>query len=216
MASDYGTICSFDFTEGFAPRIQNCVEIGTSELWGSLEVSSYIYVTYSASVGLAAGQGRQIGACDDLEFEYSRDMAEIEIGNVVSTGVYELDSEEAQLTMNMYEWQPENIAFAFNATWSILADGKNGVIQFGGGCTLNSRPIVISGTNIGCNSSEITDLSDGVDYIILTLYDCYSSEGSTLPFTANEDNPIPITIVAKPVLSLAAGTRIGNLYLGTD
>lgn len=207
--------CTFEFLEGFAPRWQTCVEIGTSALWGSLETATWIYSVYGASVGLAAGQGRQIGACDDLEFEYSKDFSEIEISNVISTGVYELDSEEVQLTMNMYEWQPENIAFAFNTTYSLVT-ATDGVIQFGGGCTLNARPIAVHGTNIACNASEITDLTDGVDYMCLTLYDCYSTEGATLPMEAREDNPIPITIRARQVLSLAAGTRLGNLYLATD
>jgi hypothetical protein len=207
--------CTFDFLEGYAARWENCVEIGTSELWGSLETTSFIYATYGASVGLAAGQGRQIGACDDLEFAYSRDMSELEIGNVVSSGVYELDSEEVQLTLNMFEWQPQNIAFAFNTTYSPIT-ATDGLIQFGGGCVLDSRPIVVYGTNISCNADDITDLTDGVDYMCLTLYDCYSVEGATLPITANENNPIPITIQARPVLSMAPGTRLGNLVLATD
>lgn len=206
---------AFDFEKGFAPRLENSVEIGTSALWGSLDTTSYIYTVYGASIGLESGQGRQIGGCDDLSFEYAREFGELEIGNVVSSGVYELDSEEATVTMNMYEWQPENIAFSFNTTYSLVT-AKNGLIQFGGGCDLNSRPIIIRGSNIGCNADAITDLTDGIDYAVLTLYDCYSTGGATLPFQANENNPIPITIRAKPVLSLTAGQRIGNLYLATD
>ncbi len=216
MASSYDlNACVFDFLEGFAPRWENCVEIGVVALWGSLETTTFIYSTYGASIGLAAGLGRQIGACDDIEFEYSRDFSEIEIANVVSSGVFELDSEEATLTLNMFEWQPENIAFAWNTTYSLVT-ATDGVIEFGGGCTLNARPIAIHGTNIACNADAITDLTDGTDYMCLTLYDCYSTEGAALPISAREDNPISITIRARPVLSMSAGTRIGNLYLATD
>lgn len=216
MASNYDVnACVFDFLEGFAPRWENCVEIGDAALWGSLEITTYIYSVYGSSIGLAAGQGRQIGACDDLEFEFTRDFSEVEVANVVSSGVFELDSEEATLTMNMFEWQPENIAYAWNTTYSLVT-ATDGVIQFGGGCTLSSRPIAIHGTNIACNADAISDLTDGVDYMCLTLYDCYSTEGGSIPISAREDNPISITIRARPVLSMTAGTRIGNLYLATD
>ena len=216
MASNYDQYpLSFDFVEGFAPRMENSVEVGNSSLWGSLDVGSYIYQTYSASVGLTENAGWQIGATDDLNFEYSREMAELEIGNVTATGVYELESEEAQLTMNMYEWKPAAIAFVFNTTYSVVST-KDGLIEFGGGCVLSSRPVVVRGTNIGCNADAITGLVDGLDYATLTLYDCYSSGGSTLPFSARESAPIPVTLIVKPVLAMTAGTRLGNLYVATD
>jgi hypothetical protein len=69
---------------------------------------------------------------------------------------------------------------------------------------------------VSCNASSITDLTDGVDYFTLTLYDCYTVEGVTLNFRVREDAPIPLAMRAKPVLSLSAGERVGNLYMGTD
>ncbi len=216
MASNYdANPATFVFTEGFAPRFENSVEVGNNSLWGSLDTTSYIYLTYSASVGLEAAEGWQIGATDDLQFEYSREMAELEIGNVTATGVYELESEEGQLTMNMYEWNPQAIAFVFNTTYSVVTT-TDGLIQFGGGCVLNSRPVIVRGTNIGCNVGDISALTNGIDYAVLTLYDCYSSGGATLPFEAADSAPIPVTLIVKPVLAMSAGTRLGNLYLATD
>jgi hypothetical protein len=216
MPSNYDTYpLAFDFVEGFAPRWENSVEVGNSSLWGSLDISSYIYTVYGASVGLQEDAGWQIGATDDLQFEYTKDYGQIEIGNVISTGVYELESEEATLSFSMYEWKPDALAMAFNATMSQVT-ATDALIQFGGGCDLSAVPIIVRGTNISCNATAISNLTDGVDYAVLTLYDCYQAEGFTLPFQASEDNPIDLSIVAKPVLSLTAGERIGNLYLATD
>jgi hypothetical protein len=69
---------------------------------------------------------------------------------------------------------------------------------------------------VSCNANAITDLTDGVDYLTLTVYDCYTQSGITLNFTVREDSPISIELRAKPVLSLTRGERVGNLVIATD
>lgn len=216
MASNYHLYTMTCTTEeGFIVILENCVQIGNSSLWGSLLNHGYIYDTYGVSVGLQEDSGWQIGATDDLQFEYTRSMAQLEIGNVRESGIWELESEECKLTMNMYEWKPNVIGRVFNVTVTSISDTDK-FITFGGGCTLNSRPCVVQGTNVSCNASSITDLTDGVEFMVLTLYDVFSSEGATLPFTARENSPIPVTLEARPVLELTAGYRFGSLYMATD
>lgn len=216
MASQYDQYpVTFAKEEGYMVRLENSIEVGNSALWGSLDITSYIYDTYDASIGLQSGAGWQIGACDDIDFERAQDIEAVEIGNVVDSGLFEIASEEHNLTFSAREWKPKVLALAFGTTY-YSTGSKSGVVMFGGGCTITSVPIVVRGTNVSCNASAITDLTDGVDYITLTLYDCYTIEGVTLSFRVAEDSPIPISMRAKPVQSLTAGRRVGSLYLGTD
>lgn len=216
MASQYDLYpVTFAKQAGYMVRLESSIEIGNSSLWGSLLNHGYIYDTYGASVGLQEDSGWQIGACDDIDFERSQDITAVEIGNVVDSGIYEIASEENNVTFQAREWKPNVLALAFGTTYSQVTS-KSGLIEFGGGCTINSVPVVVRGTNVSCNASSITDLTDGVDYFTLTLYDCYTLEGVTLNFRVREDAPIPISMRAKPVLSLPAGQRIGNLYIATD
>ena len=62
MTSNYHTPETVSFEEGWAPRWESAVMIGNSELWGSLDITSYIYTTYDASVGLQTSAGWQVGA----------------------------------------------------------------------------------------------------------------------------------------------------------
>ena len=200
---------------GYMVRLESTIEVGNSALWGSLDITSTVYTTYDASVGLQESSGWQVGACDDIDFERSQDVTAVEIGNVVDAGLYEIQSEEHTLTFQAREWKPDVMALAFGTTYKTMG-AKNGIIEFGGGCDVSSVPIVVRGSNVSCNASAITDLTDGVDYIVLTLYDCQPIEGLTLSFRVREDSPIAINLQAKPVLSLTAGSRVGNLYLTTD
>jgi hypothetical protein len=216
MAAEYDLYpVTLTTNEGYMVRLENSIEIGNSALWGSLDITSYIYSVYDASVGLQQNSGWQIGACDDIDFERSQDIEAVEIGNVVDSGLFEIASEETNLTFAAREWKPNVLARAFGTTYSVVTT-KSGLIEFGGGCNITSRPVVVRGTNVSCNASSITDLTDGVDYFTLTLYDCYTVEGVTLNFRVREDAPIPLAMRAKPVLSLSAGERVGNLYMGTD
>ena len=198
---------------GMLMQSENVLEIGLSALWGSLDTTSPPYLTYGASIGLESGQGRQLGACDDVSFESNKTIEAVEIGNVLDSGLFTITDETNQVTYAMREWRPENIALAFGTTWNAYGDGTNGIIMFGGGCNIISRPMVVRGTNISCSAPAITSLTDGVLYWTLTLYDCYSSEGGALPIQATVGDGIEITMVAKPVLSLTVGERSGNLYL---
>jgi hypothetical protein len=195
--------------------MENALVIGNAELWASLETSSYIYATYGASVGLQENAGTQLGGCRDISFERTQDVEAVELGNVVDSGIYEITSEENTLTFSAMEWRPDVIGIAFGVTAKTVT-ATDSVVIFGGGCNVASRPIVVQGENVSCNAADITNLTDGVEFAVLTLYDCYSSEGATLPFSASEDAPLDITMRCKPVLSLSRGERIGNLYLATD
>ena len=207
---------TFDKTAGFLIRVESSIEIGNAELWGSLDIGSFVYQTYDTSVGLTENGGWHLGSCDDIDFERSQDITVVEIGNVLDSGLFEVASEENNLTFSAREWKPQVVALALGTTYHAMGTGKDGVIYWGGGCDITSRPVVARGTNVSCNAASITDLTDGVDYITLTLYDCYTAEGGTLPFRVREDAALPITMRAKPVLTLTAGRRIGNLYLATD
>lgn len=205
---------SISIIQGFVFEGENSIEMGNSRLWGSLDITSLMYTLYSASVGLqSASSGTQLGACNDIAFERNRTIEVIEVGNVVDSGLYRITSEENNLTFTVMEWRPSTIALAFGSTYSVLPDGDNGIIVFGGGCTISSRPMVVRGANVSCAAPDITALTDGVKYIVLTLYDCYSAEGVTLNVSAREQEGLEITMRARPVLSLDAGSRIGNLVL---
>lgn len=203
-------------TEGFMIRQETTLEIGNAELWGSLDIISYPYLVYDASVGLQQNAGWQVGACDDIDFERSEDITTVEIGNVLDSGLFEIESEETNVSFGAREWKPDVLGLAFGTTVTPLGSGKDSIIMFGGGCNITSRPVVVRGANVSCNATAITDLTDGVDYFTLTLYDCYTVEGVTLNFRIREDAPIPIAMRAKPVLSLTRGRRTGNLYIATD
>jgi len=216
MAANYDLYpVTLTTNEGFMVRLENSIEIGNSQLWGSLDITSYVYQVYDASVGLQQNAGWQVGACDDIDFERSQDIEAVEIGNVVDAGLFEIASEETNLTFQAREWKPDVLSRAFGTTYNLIT-ATDGVIMFGGGCNITSRPVVVRGTNVSCNASSITNLTDGVDYFVLTLYDCYTVEGVTLNFRVREDSPIPLAMRAKPVLSLTAGERVGNLYIATD
>lgn len=216
MAANYDTYpTTLSITEGFMVRWETTLEIGNTALWGSLDITSYIYTTYAASVGFQENASWQVGACDDIDFERSQDIEAVEVGNTVDSGLFEISSEENNITFQAREWSPNVLALGFGTTFSQVGS-TDGVIEFGGGCNIQSRPVVVKGTNVSCNASSITNITDGVDYVILTLYDCYTLEGITLPFRVREDSPIGITMRAKPVLSLTAGERVGNLYVATD
>ena len=216
MAAPYDLYpLTFAKVEGFMVRLENSIEIGNSSLWGSLDITSYVYSVYDASVGLQESAGWQIGACDDIDFERSQDISVVEIGNVVDSGLFEIASEEHNLTFSAREWSPSVLALAFGTNYKEI-DATNGIIEFGGGCNIQSVPVVVRGTNVSCSAPDITNLTDGGDYFVLTLYDCYTQEGVTLSFRVSEDSTIPLNMRAKPVLSLSAGDRVGNLYMATD
>lgn len=216
MASQYdANPVTFTKEEGFLVRLENTIEIGNDSLWGSLDTSSYIYQVYDASVGLEAASGWQIGACDDVDFERSQDIETVEIGNVLDSGLIEITSEEINASFSCREWKADVLSLAFGTTYHYVT-ATSGLIMFGGGCTINSRPVVVRGTNVSCNASAITNLTDGVDYITLTLYDCYAAGDLTLSFRVREDSPIAITMRVKPVDTLTRGERSGNVYIATD
>lgn len=198
--------------EGFVIEPENYLEIGDSNLWGSLQNTGVIYDVYAASVGLQEDSGSQIGACNDVSFERNRTIEAVEVGNIVDSGLFRITDEENNVVFTALEWRAANIALAFGSSYQVI-NADNGLIEFGGGCTIDSRPMVVRGSNVSCSAPNITSLLDGVKYFTLTLYDCYSSEGATLPIAASEQEGIEITMRAKPVLTLDEGQRIGNLYL---
>jgi hypothetical protein len=206
---------TFTVTKGFLPQWENVLEIGDNNLWGSLDVISTTYVLYDASVGLQENGGWQVGACDDVSFEASRTLEAEEIGNVIDSGVLRLTGEEYNVTFTAKEWQPETVAFGMGQTWNAIGP-SNGILTFGGGCAINSRPVVVSGTNVSCDASAITDLTDGVKYMVLTFYDCFPSEGVTMNINVRENEGMEIPLRCLPVLSLAEGNRVGNLFMATD
>jgi hypothetical protein len=60
----YKTVAAPTLTAGFLVQPESRIMMGTVALYGSLEVASWTYATYEASIGLQAGTSFDIGLVD--------------------------------------------------------------------------------------------------------------------------------------------------------
>jgi hypothetical protein len=198
---------------GFMIQAESRIRLGTQNLFGSLETTSWTYSTYGASIGLKAGQSIDLGQVESLGFTHNPTFEALESANIQQPTVYTLTGEETVLTVGVRQFDPRVLEVALG-TSVMYKLGQEYLITFGGACTLKSRPIEIAVTNIGCNTLSSPNVDSGITAIVLTVYDTQCTSG--LPWdsiVANEINMLDLEFTAKPVLANALGNRLGSIYI---
>lgn len=199
--------------EGFLLQPQSRVLLGTEYLFGSLETASWVYATYTASIGLTAGKSIDLGALDALGFSHVPTFEAVESANLQQSNVWVLTGEETTVTIGLREFNPTILYMALG-TGTQYAFGTERVITFGGKCTMTTRPLSIEFLNVACQAPTSASIVNGVTGGVLTLYDALVSSG--LPWddiNAGALNVITLEFQIRPVLALALGNRLGNLYI---
>ena len=200
-------------TEGFLLQPESRVLLGTQYLHGSLEVSSWTYSTYTASIGLQAGQSLDLGSLESLGFSHVPAYEAVESANIQSSNIWVLTGEETTVSIGLREFHPSVLNMAIG-TGIMYVLGDERLITFGGRCDLQTRPMSIEFNNVGCDAVASADIDNGVSGGVLTLYDTFSSSG--LPWddiNAGSLNVLSLEFQVRPVLALALGNRLGSLYL---
>jgi hypothetical protein len=207
-----GTLTSPTTQLGYFVRPESKVKLGTGSLWAALDNTSYLYTTYEASIGLQAGETIEIGSLNALSFNYAPDRQPIEIINIADSPAYELVGEETTVSMELLEWQPDVLAIVIGSGQYHTVTGNDALIRFGGGCVVDDRPLVIEGVNASCQAGSVTDLNDGLEAYVFTLYKAICTSGMSADFTAAENSPVATEWTLLPQLTLDGGNRLGNLY----
>lgn len=199
---------------GYMVQSESRVRVGTENLYGSLETTSWTYSTYGASIGLQAGKALDFGQIESLSFSHVPTFEPLEAANVQQPSVYVLTGEETTISVGVYQFDPTVIELALG-TGTKYELGNEYLIPFGGGCTQNSVPLEISVTNIGCNTPASPDATAaGITAIVMTIYDVQATSGLDWgDIVANNINSFSLELQAKSVNSNALGNRMGNLYL---
>ena len=199
---------------GYMIQSESRVRVGTANLYGSLEVSSWAYTTYGASIGLQAGKAIDFGQVESLGFTHAPSFSPLESANVQAPSVYILESEETTVSIGVQQFNPKVLELAIG-TGTLYKLGNEYLIPFGGACTQLSVPLEIAVTNIGCNRPTSPDAAaSGITAIVLTLYDVQATSGLDWgDIIANEINNFTLELAAKSVNSKAIGNRIGCCYL---
>lgn len=200
---------------GFMIQAESRVRMGTAYLYGSLEVTSWTYTTYGASIGLQAGKAIDFGQVESLGFTHQPSFEPLESANIQQPSIYVLTGEETTVTVGVRQFDPRVLEVALGTAQALYALGNEYLIPFGGACTASSRPLEIAVTNIGCNKPTSPNAaSSGITAIVLTLYDVQATSGLDWgDIVANEVNQFDLELAAKPVLANALGNRLGNLYI---
>ena len=200
--------------EGYFVKAEPRVLLGTSSLYGALDVSSSSYVQYTISVGLESGQFIELGFLESLGFSYVPTWESVDSANVAQGTVYDMTSEELTVTVGLREFKPQVLQAAINS--GVMYTFSTEVLfAFGGGCTLVNRPIAVEFTNQACAAPTSPDaVAGGITGGILTAYDCICSSG--LPWDTiarNELNLLSLEFKGRPVNARTKGQRLGSLWL---
>lgn len=209
----YKTVASPSLSEGFLVQPESKIVMGTTALYGSLEVTSWTYATYEASIGLQAGTSFELGSVDSLGFTHEPSIEPLESANIADASIYMVTGEDTTLDVGVHQFDPRTLEVAM-ATGTMYALGDERLITFGGGCSVKNRPIAIESGNVACDAPTSPNVSNGVTAIVLTLYDCICTSG--LPWdsmVAGEVSVLDLTFEARPVLARAKGSRLGNIYI---
>lgn len=209
----YYTPSAPTIAEGFLFQPESRVLLGTNYLYGSLEVTSWTYLTYTASVGLQDGESIDLGTLESLGFSHVPTFEPIEAANLQSSNVWVLTGEETTLSIGLRQFNPYllNMALGTGTNYRL---GEENLITFGGKCDMLTRPMSIEFNNVGCQAVSSADIDSGVSGGVLTLYDTFCSSG--LPWddiNAGTLNTLALEFQVRPVLAHALGNRLGNLYL---
>jgi hypothetical protein len=210
--STYLTPASPTVATGFLLQPESRVLLGTEYLHGSLEVSSWTYLTYTASIGLQAGKGLDLGMVESLGFSHVPTFEAVESANLQSSSVWVLTGEETTLSIGVRQFSP-TVIFQALGTGTQYVLGTEQVMTFGGKCDMQTRPLTIEFTNIACGAPSSEDIASGVSGGALTLYNTFVSSG--LPWddiNAGSLNTLALEFQVLPVLALALGNRLGNMY----
>ena len=199
---------------GYLVQAESRVRLGTDNLYGALETSSWTYSTYTASIGLQAGKAIDLGQVESLSFTHQPTFEALESANVQQSSIYVLTGEETTLTVGVRQFDPRVLEVALG-TGVLYQLGTEYLATFGGACNTTSRPIEVAVTNIGCNAPTSPDaVSSGITAIVLTLYDAQATSGLDWgDIVANEINNLDLEFSAKPVFANELGNRLGNLYI---
>lgn len=217
MAGTYYTPSSPTVAEGFLLQAESKIMIGTAYLYGSLETTSWTYSTYTASIGLASDSvGIDLGSVESLGFSHVPTFEAVESANIQTSNIWTLSGEETTLSVGLRQFDAEILRMALG-TGIQYNLGDERLITFGGKCAMDTRPLTIEWLNVGCDAPAAQDMTSetgGITGGVLTLYDTFCSSG--LPWddiNAGALNTISLEFQCRPVLALALGNRIGNLYL---
>lgn len=199
---------------GFMVQAESRIRVGTENLYGSLETTSWTYTTYGASIGLQAGKAIDLGQVESLSFSHTPTFEPLEAANIQNPSVYTLSSEETTVSVGVMQFMPELLELAVG-TGTLYELGNEYLLPFGGACAQNSVPLEIAVTNIGCGRPASPDaVAAGISAIVLTLYDVQATSGLDWgDIVANSINNFSLELQAKAVNSNALGNRIGNLYI---
>lgn len=199
---------------GLIMQSETRVQVGKSRLWGSLEVSSASYTTYTASIGLQSGQGIDLGEVDSIGFEHTPTFENPDTANVVRSSLELLTEEETTISIGIRQFDPQVLELMVG-TGVMYTLGDARLITGGGKCTTEKRPIEIFASNIGCNAPAAEQsVLTGITAIVVTAYDCSCTSG--IPWSdivAGELNVLDSEWTVHPVNSLSAGNRRFNMYL---
>jgi len=212
MAGTYYTVSAPTVTAGFFVKPESQMRIGTTSLYGSLDVTSWAYSTYEASIGLQAGTSFDVGQVADLSWSHKPDFAAVEGFNVGDDSIWEVQGEETMCSVEIQQLDPRLFELAVG-TGSYYSLGLERLITFGGGCQMKNRPLSIEWVNDSCNAPSSQDASSGISGGVVTLYDCFISSGLEWSMNAKENNTISLEFQARPVLARSRGNRLGSYYI---
>lgn len=213
MTGTYYSPASPVVSTGFLIQPGSRVLLGERYLHGSLDVTSWTYSTYTASIGIQDGLGIDLGSLESLGFSHVPTFEAVESANIQSSNIWVLTGEETTLSIGLRQFKPETINKALG-TGTHYALGDEALITFGGKCDMQTRPLSIEFTNVACQAPSSQDITGGITGGVITLYDTFVSSG--LPWddiNAGTLNTLALELMVRPVLALALGNRLGNMYL---
>lgn len=212
MAGTYLTVPSITTTEAMLVQPETAVLVGTSRLYGALDVTSWTYATYGISIGLEAGNSYQLGIVSEVTFTHAPEFEPIETGNTTDNELYTVTGEETTLSVDIFEFDRRTVEIALG-TGTKIETGDEAIIPFGGGCNMLRRPWSLQFTNGHCSAPTAQDIALGVSGGAITLYDAFVQSGLEWALNAKETNTASLELMALPVMERTKGYRIGNVYL---
>lgn len=211
----YFTTAGPSVVGGLLLQAETRVRVGTSRLFSALETTSTLYTAYTAPIGLASGQGIDLGELDSVGLDHVPSFATPDTANVSRSSISILEEEETTITLGIRQFDVD-VLLALVGTGVMYTVATNErLITVGGTCTAQRRPIEMAATNIGCNApTSPGDVKLGVTAIVVTAYDCQSSSGLPLSeLVAGDLTVMDTEWTVYPVNALAVGNRLFNLYI---
>lgn len=215
MAGTYYSPSAPTTSEGYFLQPETRVMVGTLYAWGSLEVTSFSYSSYTASIGLQAGKGIDLGELASISFSHVPTFSPVESANIRTSSIYILEGEETMASVGLREFKPDLIYMALGTgTQYPLETGTERVITFGDKCDMVTRPLTLEFSDVSCQVPDAADITAGLSGGIITLYDTFVSSGLSLDdMNAGSLNEITLEFTVRPIVALARGNRLGNIYL---